>query len=233
MTWMQQGTRYLGAMALAAVLVLAGCGNDQDQLALTNLTKRLVSDIGREDREAAGQAAVLAVTRAQADASQLPLLRVRIEGTGALSTMAEIDRKGPHSTWIGPDGGAFLFRDGMLIGTRGLGQDLMGLTGPGLAAAVAAEEFTRVWRYLDGDEQLIDVPLRCLAERRPHEPIRILGRDHTVEQIAEYCQGLAADGKPIAIENFYWVTPGTTQVWQSRQFISRKFGRAEMEVLKQ
>lgn len=221
--------------ALAAVLMLAGCGSDRGELELTELGRDLARRLAApsvEEQAAATRAAVMAVTPEQVAASTLPLARLRIEGTGAAATIAEIDRKGPYSTWISGDGGAFLFRGGQLVATRGLGEDLMGMAGPGLREAVARGEITRTLRYLDGDEHLVDVPLRCLVERRPHPPITILDRTHAVEEIAEYCQGEDFEGRRLRVENFYWVRPGTEEVWQSRQFISWKFGRAEIEILK-
>ena len=221
-----------GALALG---VLTGCGSDQDQLAIGGLVRDLgsrVTGASVAEQAAATEAAVLAITPAQVAASPQPLARVRIEATGAAATMAEVDRKGPNSTWFSADGGSFIFRDGMLTGTRGLGEDLMGLSAPGLAAAVRAGGSTRVYRYLDGDERLVDVTLTCLVDRAPHGPITILDRTHRVDQISEYCKGEDPFGDPLAFENFYWVESGTTRVWQSRQFISWKFGRAEIEVLK-
>lgn len=222
-------------LAACILAILTGCGSDGDQLA----PAALVRDLGKRattpsvaEQAAATERAVLAITPAQVAASTLPLARVRIEGTGAAATMAEVDRKGANSTWFTGDGGSFLFRDGMLTGTRGLGEDLMGLSGPGLAAAAKAGEATRIYRYLDGNERLVNVTLTCLVNRESHPPITILDRVHPVDQIGEYCRGREVDGTPLEIENFYWVSPGTTTVWQSRQFISWKFGRAEIEILK-
>lgn len=229
---MRRGIKGAG-VALLALLVVA-CGSDRDELELTRLGQSLGKRITGGDAEAvaASQAAVLQVTRAQVDASPLPLMRVRLEGTGAMSTLFQADRKARGNAWFTADGVALYFREGMLIGTRGLGQDLMGLSSPGLGAAVAAGDVTRTWRYLDGDEQLVDVALDCQLDRAPHAPIEIVGRVHRVDQITEWCRGKDADGAPISFENFYWVSPGTTQIWQSRQYVSKKFGRAEIEVLK-
>ncbi|GGA29155.1 YjbF family lipoprotein [Neptunicoccus cionae] len=232
MTFMTVKTLRALVCGAGLALGLVACGSDKSALELTEITKRL-GQRAMNDKAAvaASQQAVLQVSRADVDAAGVPILRVRIEGTGAMSTLAEVDRQGAYSTYMTGDGIGLLFRGGVLVGTRGLGDDLMGLSSPGLAAAIKAGESTRAYRYLDGDEKLATVEMSCLVTSSAHGPITILDRSYGVRQVKEWCQGEALDGKKLAFENFYWVESGSGRVRQSRQFISEKFGRAEIEVL--
>jgi hypothetical protein len=219
---------------LAGVLVLAGCGSSDTNLEMTNIVKGLGKRFFTKDTSAEGQKAVLQITRAQVDAFPQPLLRVRLEGTGAMSTMVEVDRKGSNSTYMTGDGVALIFRGGILTGTRGLGQDLMGLEAVDIHTAVRQGETRRNYRYLDGEERLKTVSLSCSVTRAPYGPLVILERSYQVEKITERCHSLPDTGSPDAVsfENSYWVESGTGQIRLSHQYVSPKFGHAEIEVLK-
>ena len=219
-------------LGLGLGLMLVACGSDKSELELTEITKRL-GQRAMADKAAiaASQQAVLQVTRADVDAAPVNLIRVRLEGTGAMSTMAELDRQGPYTTYMTGDGIALMFRSGVLVGTRGLGVDLMGLSSEGLSAGLRAGQTTRAYRYLSGDEQLVTQKLTCQVTSAPHGVITILGQNYTVDQIREWCQGKDQHGAALTFENFYWVESRSGIIRQSRQFISPKFGRAEIEVL--
>lgn len=214
---------------LILILTLTACGSSKDELEFTQLIQNLSKQVISKPDTSASQGAVMQITRAQVDAFPQSLIRVRIEGTGAMSTLAEVDRKGIHTTYRTGDGVALMFRAGVLIGTRGLGQDLMALSAPDLSHAVTKGESTRRYRYLDGDEQLVDVVLRCRVASAPHGPLVILGRSYRVNRVSEHC---ANAENTLSFENFYWVESATGHIRQSRQYISPKFQRAEIEVLK-
>ena len=219
-------------LGLGVGVMLASCGSDKSELEITEIAKRLGQRAMKDKAAvAASQQAVLQVTRADVDAAPVNLIRVRIEGTGAMSTLAELDRQGPYTTYMTGDGIALMFRSGVLVGTRGLGVDLMALSSEGLAAGVRAGETTRAYRYLSGDEELVTQKLTCQLTSAPHGSITILERSYTVDQVREWCQGKDQHGAPLAFENFYWVESRSGIIRQSRQFISPKFGRAEIEVL--
>jgi len=220
--------------AFMLVLALAACGSNTENLEFSQIVKGLGKRIILKKNTDASQQAVLQITRAQIKAFPLPLIRVRLEGTGAMSTMAEVDRKGSNSTYMTGDGVALTFRGGILTGTRGLGQDLMGLSAVNIAEAVRQGETTRQYRYLDGEDQLVTVSLRCRVSREPFGPLDILERRYQVDRITEWCQspGGTAAQAAVSFENFYWVESRSGRIRQSRQYISPKFGRAEIEVLK-
>lgn len=220
-----QGLR--AALAVLFTGVLVACGSSTEDLEATEAARGLINRGADREAQAAGQAAVLAITRDQVDAAPIPLIRVRIEGTGSLSTMTIVDAKANGSTWAGPDQAAFMFRNGVLIGTRGLGQDLMALATQGLTAERAAGESLRQYRYLDGDEVLVTLDVTCVTEEQGRRKLTILERSYDVDAVFQWCRG----EEGLSFENHYWVLPGTSVVVQSRQFISPKFRRAEIEAL--
>ena len=216
---------------MGAVLGLAACGTNEREVELGGIIKDFGTRVLTKE-DPANQQAPLQVTRAQVDVSKLPVIRVRLEGTGATSILIEVDRKGPNATFKTADGITLMFRAGVLIGTRGLGQDLMALAAPDIRQAVRAGETSRDYRYLDGDEHLATVTLSCHVTSEPHAPLNILGHSHAVNLVREQCSGTNLEDAPVSFENFYWVAPNSSQIWQSRQYVSEKFGRAEIEVLK-
>lgn len=219
---------------LASAFVLAACGSSETNLEVSNIVKDLGKRIVAKDTSAEGQKAVQAITRAQVDAFAQPLLRVRLEGTGAMSTLAEVDRKGTNSTYMTGDGVALTFRGGILTGTRGLGQDLMGLEAVDLQTAVRQGQTQRNYRYLDGEEQLETVSLTCVTKRAPYGELVVLERGYRVAKITQQCQTSegTAPQNAVSFENIYWVESSTGRIRKSTQYVSPKFGRAEIEVLK-
>ncbi|MBC6442031.1 MAG: YjbF family lipoprotein [Rhodobacteraceae bacterium] len=217
--------RFIG-LCLSA-LVLAGCGSNSTETEVTKALRELVQRPAKKRAEAEGRKAVLSITRAVVDAAAVSLIRVRLEGTGAVSTMTVIDVKDNGSAWAGPDGGVLYFRNGVLFGSRGLGQDLMTMAAPPLAREIADGHSRRRYRYLDGDELLVTLHVACHTRIEGPRRLTILGRSFQTEAVFQRCEG----DRALAFENRYWVLPGTALVIKSQQFIAPKFGRADIETL--
>ena len=219
------------SLMAAGLALLLGCGSDTQELEMSNLIKSQFQKRTSKADVAASQAAVLKVRQADVNATPLPLLRVRIEGTGALATLVEVDRKGPNASFQAADGGSFTFRGGILTGSRGLGQDLMSLAGPSLAQAARKGSYTKVYRYLDGDEVLIPLTVSCQMETSYFGRLDILAISYDVEEFSEVCRGSDPTHGSLEFQNYYWRDLNSGQIVQSRQFISPKFGRLEVERL--
>ena len=100
----------------------------------------------------------------------------------------------------------------------------MGLHGAGIAVGASQ----RGYRFLDGTNRLGTRLFTCQTSDGGTAALTILERRYIVRQLIQSCTD--ADG--YAIQNTYWVDVRDGFIWQSRQWVSEKFGRALIQVLK-
>ena len=205
--------RRIPALAAVLALALAGCGSEQSDLGAT--AGRLFQAL--KSRAGGGAAPAPPVSRAQIAGFTDPLLYGRIPSRGADSFLGLAAEGGPYHTWISPDGISLTLRDGgVLVATRGLGEDLVAaevpaIRGPGGAAL-------RRHRYLGGDERLTEVTFRCRIEPAGRETIEVLERRYATRRVAETCRSGAR-----RFRNDYWLG-NQGDIRQSRQWISDSVG---------
>ncbi|WP_158585688.1 YjbF family lipoprotein [Pseudooceanicola sediminis] len=137
----------LSGMVLCALL--AGCSSDGE---LQRVGRATLSDALRAAPVSGDP--VPAYQRLPAH----PAMGARRESGGAEVILRRRDRSADGvETWIAPDGSGFSFRDGVLIGTRGLGDDLMAADVTDLRARLADGQDGRSERfhsYLTGEGQI-------------------------------------------------------------------------------
>lgn len=193
--------RWLGSAAGLAVLLLGGCERVTGALDLT------------------GQVA------AQAPQPVGPeRLRVTLPQRGASATLAPVARNGDVTVWQTRDGITLSFRDGLLIGTRGLGDDLMSADVEGTRAMLRAPAtdlyHLHVRTYLGGEDQTLYRRYHCRETGRADSDPGMAGETRRIEMT---CAG--PDG---ALTNIYWIDPSGGIV-RSRQWISPAVGYMEAE----
>lgn len=132
----------------------------------------------------------------------------------ALGTTAELSRSGQNgsvTTWASRDGISVSYDRGVLVATRGLGDDLMAAdAGPTLAALAGRPgEYRRTMRYLDAEDHARYILLGCTMESLgPDRGRRGLVRNE------ETCRSFTAEHV-----NIYW-TDGAGRIVASHQWIS-------------
>ena len=82
--------------------------------------------------------AVPALSPAVANAAPGDVLLVKIIARNAVAPLTKVAENGGAITWISPGDVTMAFEDGILVGTRGLNDDLMGVDPIGVRAALAA-----------------------------------------------------------------------------------------------
>lgn len=194
---------------LVSVLLLAGCsGANETPVNLASL-----------------------VTRAQLDQVDTPLLAARLTGPGTLATMVPVGRNGPVVTWRSADEVSISLNQGVLVATRGLGQDLMAADVSDvlgiLKSASTQDRYTRVHSYLDGEYQAQLFGLSCQVNSTTAERLEIIEHTYQTTRIEESC---FSDG--MRFSNTYWVGRKGT-VWKTRQWVSPALGYMETELLVQ
>ncbi len=157
--------RWLIALALAALV--GACGNDTAQpgvgkAVVASLKGRLAG--GEEaPRPSAAQLRAAITPEFRAQSGNKPLLIVtsrRVPVSSILTMFAENDGV---RTYLSPDQISFSVRDGILVATRGLGDDLMSADVSDVLPRIRAGSgrAVRVHRYLDGENQLILASFVC------------------------------------------------------------------------
>lgn len=211
------------AAALAGLLTLGGCGSENSTTA-TPFTTLLEAAKGKVKGQ---QAEAPALTRAAVDQFPQPLILARIESRGVTGALAPSQRNGADVTWASSDLVGVILRDGVMRGTRGLGEDLMSADIPSAASLRQDGAVTRrSYFHLDGNEQTQRLNYTCNVYSRGEARLVILERSYNSMHYAESCQG---DG-PAFINEYWFLNSG--KIVQSRQWVSRTVGFLKLQNLK-
>lgn len=208
--------------ALAVLLAggLSACGNeapDASGSALAMIGQAVGQMAGRGDT--APSAPAPSPEQAAAEALRVnpaPLIMVNFESLGRNQIMAMTGQNGDMRTYMTPAEEALILRGGMLVGTRGLGNDLS-VAEPQTAALIRAGRAgsgQRVMRYFSGDG--IERPLRfdCTVGASPNPGVMI-----------ESCEGHG-----VSFQNNY--LPQGGQIAVSRQWIGPALGYVTIQTLR-
>jgi hypothetical protein len=208
-------------ITLAASLLgtLAACGNDQDTGVFGVLSQTAGQVVA--DRRAPAQPAATPTSPQDAAAEALrvnpgPLIQAGFESLGRTQVMAMTGQNGAMRTFMTPAEEALILRGGMLVGTRGLGNDLS-VAEPateGLIRAGAAGTGTRIMRYFAGDGVERPLQFTCTVGAGPAPGVTV-----------ETCEGHGT-----TFQNSYMVQGG--QIAVSRQWIGPALGYVTIQTLR-
>lgn len=129
-------------------------------------------------------------------------------------TLLEANLRDGVRLWRGTDNAQILTKEGIIIGTRGFGSDLISTDTGDLAQILArgqSGQISRIHRLLDGNNKIMIAAWICDLTPAGHENLR-LGPDVRVSalRIEEDCTGPRGD-----FINQWWVVNGqVVQAWQ-------------------
>lgn len=218
---------------LAGLMALVACGsaNTPDKPQVLALANLFTSQIAARKAQRADQPVntALVLQRAQLAGITEPLIRIRAETSGDVSLLFIAQRNGAAQIWKSPDNASFMLRDGILLQTRGLRDDLYASDITGLKSALAADtspvNTARINRRMDGTNRLIATHYRCTVSDMGSETIVVLGQNSEARHYREDC---ASDTDRFA--NEYWIDArGTMRL--SRQVVGPDFGYVTLERL--
>lgn len=213
--------------ALVGLGLLSGCNQGPDRAPLTlelfQLISQRVSAIG-----AAAPAARPELTRAALDTVQAPHIEVTLENNGNFAYLAQqVQRQdetpGEIVVWRSEDNVSLALRAGVLVATRGLGDDMLSasvLLGPGQAAAASGE---RRYQIRGLDNQARSVSMVCSLQDLGPAPVEIVEITYATRHLQERCEGLGALRGSVVV-NDYWLDSRTRRIWQSRQWAGPTIG---------
>ncbi len=215
------------ATGLAALsLLLAGCGDLAANKPGLDILSKAVGNATRSGQSTEAVAASdprRALTRALIEQAGAPVILVVVIDRNAAATLIRAGENGDKITWASPDGIGVILRNGFLIGTRGLGDDLMGAEVNGSQSALRRGGIsTRVHDYLTGTDRIERRSFQCRFATVGAENIEIVQRVYAVTRIDETCSDSAS-----SFVNSYWVGSDGT-IWKSRQWVSALVGTLEI-----
>lgn len=221
--------RPFALLALAAALLLPGCGNDPAaadfQRPFTAIMAKLKAGrAGPLPTLATLDAAGTAVLRQALEADKQPIYLVASPSIKYLNLMAPYGLNGDVQTWASPSYESISLRQDLLVATRGFGADLMSSTGPSVGVVRAGQGRTsRSYYYLDGADQPQSFRYACVLAQAGSEQVTVLGKSFATRKITESCSG---DGDGFV--NEYWFDLSGI-LRQSRQRIAPGMGNLTLQ----
>ncbi|WP_458791087.1 YjbF family lipoprotein [Yoonia sp. MH D7] len=144
-------------------------------------------------------------------------MHVAIPSRGANAILSRVATNGDIDTWMAVDGVSLSFRQGVLVGSRGLGFDLMGADATGTLNAIAGqhqEVYPRQMRYLTGDNHAAYLLAGC--------HMKTVGTDIIDGQRLRLLQETCT-AHPYDFVNDFWVNEHDNIV-NFRQWVSPEIG---------
>ncbi len=151
---------------------------------------------------------------------------VTVPALRAQNYAVQASRIGNVATWRTPDNASFSFDQGIVVSTRGLGDDLMGADAEHSIFAAqggAASWAPRINGYMNGEYQSYFITFQCRRTDLQTDRITIGDRALSATRITETCVNDERE-----IENVYWRN-GNGVMLKSRQWVSPNVGYMETE----
>ncbi|KIC22148.1 hypothetical protein RA20_01965 [Leisingera sp. ANG-Vp] len=217
----------------AAALLLAGCTRGPEKTpAELEVLKAVTQQISRR-RSPPPEPVKL--TRALLDEQTQAYIEVVIENRDAKAYLTRaLERRdsspGVIEVWRTQDNVSVSLRAGMVIATRGLGNGLLSAQVPA-AEGVAGPAHGGARRYTvraDGNGQAALAMACSLTDLGP-EAVEIVEEVHATRHLQERCESSSG-----VVVNDYWVDsrPGSTRIWQSRQWAGPETGYLRIRQLR-
>jgi len=228
--------RHIGMM-MAVAATLAACSSDSSERKglPTVIAGTLKSAIAARR---AGKAESTQVTPKMLAETKIAALQVNPERAGGSDFLRRIaqrrDSNGMlNEVWQSSDSAQIFLRNGVLVGTRGVGTDIISSDASAIIRAVDAKgsrRGTRRYVVSDGDNTSETVTFRCAIDNLGQEGIFIVNQSFDTVHLRETCIG--GPSGEVSISNDYWVLSQSGLVKKSRQWAGPASGYFEMILLK-
>lgn len=217
------------ALGLAVLpLVLLGCSAGQNVTSPGLALQEILIAQGKAklDRNGNPSDRIMALTRADVNGMGETVLRAQIPNFGLASVLYLSQDRAPYSIWRTPDKVTLQFRAGMIIGSKGVGADLVAVDDPRMIAVLEGREgpgpAKRVNRAFNGLNETVATEFSCVIEDMGATSVTVVGLSYPVRHLRQTCTS--------PNENFvndYWQQGRT--VWKSRQWFNEQVGYMTVE----
>ncbi|ARE83165.1 Group 4 capsule polysaccharide lipoprotein gfcB, YjbF [Roseovarius sp. EC-HK134] len=205
---------------LVCAMVLAGCTNQRSSENVFTVTKRLIEQ-RRAQPVTPDPKIVQAVATDALSRTTGPVLLYTLEDRKAVAVLRPIAENGAYQTWASYGSSERLSAttlNGVLVSTRGLGNDLMSSRVEPLLEVVSRREdgvATIQQRYLDGENQIVNLKSDCKITRGETEAVTsVAGSVQGVRMTAECWQAnrsvvnsYLVDANGAVVQSRHWAGP--------------------------
>lgn len=152
----------------------------------------------------APSASAIRASMTQAQLAQLstPLMLAEVPDSGLAATLVPVQSRGGVETWRTGDAQTLTFREGVLIATRGLGDDLMSADVNGTLAALrrgGGTDYPRLMSYLDGEDRNEFRAMTCNMSAPQSATVEGIGTRYPTRLSVETCYTTG-----LSVTNRYW-----------------------------
>ncbi|UWQ01870.1 YjbF family lipoprotein [Aliiroseovarius crassostreae] len=227
------------AVAAVAVLGLSACGSDKSVTQVPRIAAEYTKSIGVAIKGKLGgktpQAAPApkldhqALINAALKATPGPIAFVTRK-SGAIAAMSPVQSNAGADTWMSAGKLAIVFKDGMIIGTRGFGDDLMASDLGRARSAIKARgqaRYSRTYEHLNGLGQTTRFKAQCDLSVEKHMRVAVGEIDRNTTLMKEQCRYSGG----LSFDNRYWVD-AAGRIVQSHQWISQGAGHLLVQPLR-
>jgi hypothetical protein len=141
---------------------------------------------------------------------------VQVNALGLVEPARVIQDNGGEDTYRLRSGPTATFDDGILVATRGFGDDLHVIGSQGVLAALRAGggQVTRIAETIDAQDQVVTTRFDCTIASAGTETVDLGLRQESLRRFDENCRSAT-----LIFDNIYWLD-GAGTVVASRQYVS-------------
>ena len=154
-------------------------------------------------------------------------LRVSLPSTGAVAALAPVAQNSDVTVWQTLDGITLSFRRGVLVATRGLGDDLMSADVEGdinlLRSRGGDGYYPHIRSHLDGEDRTVFRSYQCRRTGQAPTSVKVANQVMSARRIEVLCVS-----RGDKFTNIFWLD-GTGRVIKSRQWVSTAVQYMETE----
>lgn len=217
-------------LALCALSIISGCSSSGTS-PVVSVIKGVILPPKVEDVSVPGSGSTL--TREKIEQFGLALIRGRIEGEEISNLLTGTAVNDQYVTYVSSFRQNITMLGGLVTGTRGMGGDLLAVRAdvndPVAYAAPTANwptKLTRDYRFPGTGPSGVTVSVTCDLIRGEDTTVTIVEVIYDVTPFIEVCVG-----EGVGFTNTYFAQPDSGQIWQSLQWIGKKVGYVNIDVL--
>ncbi|WP_210529263.1 YjbF family lipoprotein [Rubellimicrobium arenae] len=213
---------------VAAALALAGCGQNSETsgqpgasaearaLSVVSQVQTILGGVGSDTTVSAPRVIPGGFSSEAIAADPGAYRLMQVNALGLVEPGRIIQENGDEVTLALQSGPTAAYDGGILVATRGFGDDLITMDSAGVLEALRAGGGTvsRRMETLDAQDQVLTSSFSCTITSAGQETVNLGLREATLNRFDEKCRSQA-----LIFDNIYWLD-GSGQIVASRQYVS-------------